>query len=59
MGRGESHEPLLTDPRIQFTEGKIYVPDDANIFLIDGDAIGPDIGEANVQILDGLVEIFI
>ncbi len=56
MGREGSHEPLLIDYRIQFTEGKLHVSDDPIIPFIEGDSIGPDMWAARVGALDAAVE---
>ena len=42
--------------KIQFTDGRLIVPNDPIIPFIEGDGIGPDIWRASVRVIDAAVE---
>ncbi len=42
--------------KIQFTDGRLIVPNDPIIPFIEGDGIGPDIWAASVRVIDAAVE---
>jgi isocitrate dehydrogenase len=56
MGRGESHEPLLIDHRIQFTERKFRILDNLLFPSSRGDGIGLAIWPARLRVLDASVK---
>ncbi len=48
---------MVKSARIQFTEGRLIVPDEPVIPYIEGDGTGPDIWRASVRVFDTSVEI--
>ncbi len=48
---------MVNNGRIQFSEGRLIVPDEPVIPYIEGDGTGPDIWRASVRVFDTSVEI--